>query len=559
VTYSLTRLRGRRWVYLWALGIAPIFYGWAFPMHRWAWPAWLGLVPWCVALRVAPTSLALVVIWVSTLLGSYLCTPWLAPAVANYYQQPLALGILLFVGVWIVTIGPYVTAFTLCYRGLARRPSVCLPLLAGAAWAAAEAGRVRLFIGEPFGVFGYSQVNLTPLMQIADITGVYGISFILIAVNAALGELWLAYGWQHEPATECRVLTPQQAWRALGLVTATLAVCLSYGALRMHQLASAPAAATRVAVVQGNIDLGSQWRQEFYGRNLEEYMRLTLDTLRADPPQLVLWPESAMTFFLEEEPAYRSALGYLLAPSHTQLIAGGVRQAGKPDPHYYNSAFLVAPGGNILGVYDKQQLLPFAEYFPFGGISLLKREFGRVREFTPGGPAHLLPTIVGPAGIVICNEVMFGERVAARVRAGASFLATLTNDAWLGDRMFAEQAFDMARTRAVEQRRYLIRASTSGPSAIVDPVGRVIQQTAPDTRATLTGSIQARHGLTLYARCGDLFGLLCAVVPAGVWLAQGRRRRRRRLHAAGREAATGTAVLPPVSINAPGSGARSNP
>src|SRR5262249_4519605 len=96
-----------RSVYLWALVLAPVFYGWAFPLQRWAWTVWVGLAPWCVALRVAPTWLALLIFWISTLLGSYLCTPWLAPAVANYYQQPLPIGILLFLGVWMVTIAPY--------------------------------------------------------------------------------------------------------------------------------------------------------------------------------------------------------------------------------------------------------------------------------------------------------------------------------------------------------------------------------------------------------------------------------------------------------------------
>lgn len=514
------RLGLRYGVYLWALVVAPVLYGAAFPLHRWSGPAWIGLAPWCVALRAAPTSLALVIVWVSTLIGSYLCTPWLAPAVANYYQQPLALGGILFVGIWVVAIGPYVTAFTLCYRGLARRPSVWLPLLAGAAWAAAEAGRVRLLIGEPFGLFGYSQVDLTPLMQVADITGVYGISFILIAVNVAFGEICLAH-WARYDRTDvvCHVLTPKQAWKALGIVAVTLAGFVGYGVMRMHTFAEVQPA-TRVAVVQGNLDLGSQWRQEFYGRNLEEHMRLTLQTLREYRPQLVFWPESAMTFFLDEEPSYRAALGYLLSPTHTQLVAGGPREVGHPDVHYYNSGFLIGPDGAILAVYDKQQLLPFAEYFPLGGINLLRRQFGRVREFTPGGPAQLLPTVAGPAGVVICNEVMFGEIVSGRVRAGASFLVTLSNDAWLGDRMFAEQALDMARTRALEQRRYLVRASMSGPSAIVDPVGRALQKTEPESRATVNGSIQPLHGVTIYGRYGDVFGLLCTLVPLGLLLVE---------------------------------------
>ncbi|HVM96021.1 MAG TPA: apolipoprotein N-acyltransferase [Candidatus Acidoferrales bacterium] len=518
-----------RVVYVWGFLVAPLIYGFAFPLHGWAWPAWIGLVPWCVAQRIAPTRLALAVCWVSTLVGSYLCTPWLAPAVANYYQQPLLLGILLFAGIWIVTIGPYVTAFTLCYRRMARRPSVFLPLLAGMAWAGAEMGRVRLFIGEPFGVFGYSQLDFRPVAQIADLTGVYGMSALLIAVNAALAELWLACSptLLRSLPIGTGVLKPRQARSALGLVAATIVGCALYGVIRIHQFGDTAApTATRISIVQANIDLGSQWRQEFYGRNLEDYMRLTVDTLRQHRPQLVFWPESSMTFFLDEEPSYRSAIGHLLSPSQTQLVAGGAREVGQPNAHYFNSAFLIAPDGSILQKYDKQKLLPFAEYFPFGGIALLKREFGRVREFTPGGPAELLPTVAGLAGVVICNEVMFGEIAAERVRHGANFLATLTNDAWLGDRMYAEQAFDMARMRAIEQRRYLVRASMSGPSAVVDPTGRILERTQTDSRATLNGAIEPRREVTFYARYGDVFGLLCVLIPLGFAAAAPSRARR---------------------------------
>jgi apolipoprotein N-acyltransferase len=198
-------------------------------------------------------------------------------------------------------------------------------------------------------------------------------------------------------------------------------------------------------------------------------------------------------------------------------MAGGPRTSGNPPPRYHNSAFLIAPDGEILARYDKERLLPFAEYFPFASVELLRREFGRVREFTPGTTPAPLPTAIGPAGVVICNEAMFPELVTARVRAGATFLVNLTNDSWLNDAQFSDQAFDMGRLRAVEQRRWLVRASTSGPSAIVDPFGRIVAQTRPFTRDTLDGTIQPSAALTLYARVGDAFAIGCAAVTlAGV-------------------------------------------
>lgn len=205
-------------------------------------------------------------------------------------------------------------------------------------------------------------------------------------------------------------------------------------------------------------------------------------------------------------------LARVLAPDGAELVAGGPRSAGPADGRYYNAVLLVGPDGQIVATYEKQRLLPFAEYFPFGGNALLRRQFARVREFTPGPASRPLPTVAGPAGVLICNEAMFGEIAAERVRDGAEYLATLTNDSWLGDRTFAEQALDMARLRAVESHRYLVRASTSGPSAIVDPLGRVVARTGTDTAAVVGGAILGATGLTFYARYGDVFGAACAIV-----------------------------------------------
>ena len=525
--------RARLWIYLYAALAVPLIYGASFPASPFAWIGWIGFAPWFVAIRTARTRTAIVLCCISTLLGSYFCTPWLARAVANYYQQPLAVGIALFAAVWLLTISPFLIGFTLCYRALASKPNALLPLLTAAAWTGAELGRARLLVADPFGLFGYSQVGNPWLVQIADLTGVYGLTFLPMAVSAALAELWLAHA---PPLAGVNVATRAAARRGVALVVIVLLTAVAYGAVRLRAADEAVEASSprRIAIVQANLDLGSQWREEFYGRNLEEYMRLTLEAARPGGAALVFWPESAMTFFLEEEPSFRTALASVLTPLHAQLVAGGPRRVGtEKTTQYYNSAFAIAPSGEIVASYDKQRLLPFAEYFPFGGIGLLRRHFARVREFTPGGPARLLPTRAGAAGVLICNEGMFGEMASDRVRAGADYLAILANDSWLGDPMYAAEAFDMARLRAVEQRRYLVRVSTSGPSAVVDPLGRIVTQTRGGMRATLAGEIRPLQQRTFYARWGDLFATACALAPIGCIALRRARRSRGRSAEAG--------------------------
>ena len=191
MTRSTTFGRARAGVYVLAVLTTPVLHGLGFPPASLHALAWVAMVPWFVAIRLASTAMALVLSAVITLAGGYAVASWLPDAVENYYRQPLAVGMGLFVGVWAVTVAPSVLAFTACYRALARRTVVTLPLLAGGAWAASELGRVRLFIGDPFGLFGYSQVGVGPVVQIGDVTGVYGVSFVLAAVNVALAELCL--------------------------------------------------------------------------------------------------------------------------------------------------------------------------------------------------------------------------------------------------------------------------------------------------------------------------------------------------------------------------------
>jgi apolipoprotein N-acyltransferase len=509
----------RRWraiVYTSALLVTPVLHGLAFPPARLHLLAWIAFVPWFVAIRLATPGVAALVSAVTTLVGTYLVSGWLPRAVAVYYAQPAALGIALFLGAWTVTLAPGFLAFTAAYRAMARRFAGTLPLLAAAAWVAVEFGRVRI-AGNPFGLLGYSQAGVMPVLQIADVTGVYGLAFAVVTVNAALAELVLGL------LREGRVTAAART--GLALAGVVLGAVLAYGLHGLRAEAREGAAVVPVAIAQANLDLGSQWRPELYGRNLEEYMRLTLDATRRDSPALVVWPESAMTFFLEDEPTYRTALASVLAPAGVQLLAGGPRAVQAPVPRYYNSVFLVSPRGEILGRYDKERLLPFAEYFPFASVALLRREFARVREFTPGGPTAPLPTVAGAAGVVICNEALFPEIVARRVRAGARLLVNLSNDSWLLDPQFSAQALDTTRVRAVEQRRYLVRASTSGPSAIIDPAGRILAETAPFSRATIGGAVQPRVRLTVYGRLGDVFAGTCTLVAIGATLAGLRRER----------------------------------
>jgi apolipoprotein N-acyltransferase len=486
-------------------------YGLSFPLASQRWLAWIALVPWLLAVRRAGAGGALALGWLWTIVAAYAVGDWFVQSLASYYHQPRTLGVAFFFGVASLLAAPWYMAVALWYRALAARlAGPRLVLLTAAAWTAAELARGRVVSGNPWALVGYSQVGWDRVVQIADLAGIYGVSFIVVLANAAVAEALAARA---------------TARRSLGLAAlATLAV-LAYGEWRLATVMRADAAtpALAVAMVQGNLDNGSQWREEFYGTSLDTYLRLTRDVLHDTRPDLVLWPENALTFFLEREPAYRRAIAQVLAPAGVELVTGGPRIEDAASPRYFNSIFLVSPAGEIRARYDKQRLVPFGERFPLPWFATLSRRFGRVREFTPGASGAPLPTAIGAAGVTICSEAMFPEVARARVRDGAVFFIDPANDTWLTPR-FSAQQFDIVRLRTVEERRYLVRASTSGPSAVVDPLGRVAVHTDFFTQAAIVGTIHPRTEITPYARVGDLFAATCTVVALAAWGWAARRR-----------------------------------
>jgi apolipoprotein N-acyltransferase len=234
---------------------------------------------------------------------------------------------------------------------------------------------------------------------------------------------------------------------------------------------------------------------------------------------VIVWPESAISFFLEAEPLYRGAIARVLRAGNVELLAGAPGRGGEPQTPIFNSVFVMTPEGNVTARYDKEILIPFSEFYPFQSDELTQRRVDGARTFSPGASdAAPLDTRLGRAGLLVCNEAMLPEVAGARVRAGAEILVSPSNDSWIAGEGFAEQVLAIVGLRAIEQRRYLVRASTSGPSAVVDPWGRVRVRTPVNRQAVLLGGVRPEREITPYARFGDAFAFGCALVVAAALL-----------------------------------------
>jgi apolipoprotein N-acyltransferase len=450
---------------------------------------------------------------------------WVAEALTFYYQQPWWFGILFCLVGCQILWGLFYAAFAAAASGLTRgmAPMARVPAI-GVLWVTCELARAKLLEGEPWMLLGYALIPDAHLIQAADLGGVYLLSFVVITVNAALAELALATE-RHR----------RQAWATAGLALALVAASWSYGAWRLGQTLPAEPR-VNVTIVQGNNDLGWQWRSEYFGRGLERYLDRSRDVARQPEPRLLVWPESALTFFLAREPLYQRPIFDLLAWSGADLIAGAPHMEGsESEPAFYNSAFYLTSDRRLLGRYDKSHLLPFAEYFPLHFIELLRRNFERVRYFTAGDGTTLLPTRWGQAAVVICFEAIYPEIVRRQMTAGANLLVNLSNDVWLGRGIGQRQHLAMVTLRAVENRTWIVRSTTTGISAIIDPYGRVRQRSPLFEEAVLAGVVVPMQVETVYKRWGDVFAYGCLVAAALV-AARGMLRRLR--------TGTGSAPLP---------------
>jgi apolipoprotein N-acyltransferase len=514
-----------------ALGLTLLsagLYGLAFPTLSWRPAAWVAVAPLLVALRASSPARAMGLGYVFAVAGAWAVADWVPASISLYFDQSTPFAVLFFLIVASVMVAPYYVAFAGLFAALAPRFNLMRPLLAAAAWTSAEWARGALFTAapvfsaNPWGLLGYSQAGFDPLQQLAAVTGVVGISFVLVLVSATLADLAL-------DAFRGRLsLRRSLASIAIALLPAAAAFGYGWAALRAAD-AEDPLAGekTRVAIVQGHLGLAERWHRHFHGRNLQKYLSLTQEVLEAGKVEIVFWPEASMTFSMADQPNYQRTIASLLRTAGVELIAGIPHQE-PDDAGYFNSVYLLSEQGEIIARYDKQYLMPWTEYIPLGNLESVRRRFARFREFNHGSSSPVpLPSRAGPAGILLCNEVALPEVARRRVQEGAAYLVNPANDSWSRDPRYAKQWFDIVSFRSIEQRRYLVRASTAGPSVILDPWARVQVSTGSQSRSAVAGWIRPRSGRTPYARVGDLFAAACTVAVLAACAAPALARRSR--------------------------------
>jgi apolipoprotein N-acyltransferase len=383
-----------------------------------------------------------------------------------------------------------------------RLPSL---ILAPALWVSLEYLRSYFITGFPWSTLGYSQWKFLSLIQVADITGVYGVSFIVVGVNAAIADYFILKRRMREmPLFPTSYTFVTLIGFVLGLV-----FVFSYGFFRMSQ--PIPGAPLKASVVQGNIDQAKKWDVRFQDEVLTTYEKLTTGAF-LENPQLIVWPESSLPFPLDERDPRLAQVKQLEAASGTPLIVGAIREKPEKPGAYANSAALI-DAGNISYVYDKIHLVPFGEYIPMRRVLFFVNKLSdAIGQYEPGATYRRGAIKQGQFATLVCYEIVFPGLVRKFFRDGGDFIVTITNDAWFGGSSGPYQHWSMAALRAVENRKPVIRAANTGISGFFSSRGEVIKQTRLFERKTLTAQVTTDPRKTIYSRFGDLFAYVCILI-----------------------------------------------
>ncbi len=452
-------------------------------------PAILALPAGLLALAMdAPTGrLAFKRCWLAASLGCLGCLAWVYWPVHHFggVHWLLALPVPVLLS---MAMAVYFGLFGLLAHHAMRRlgPLVALPLLA-AAWGGMELAMGTLLSGFPWVVLSGAFGPWPMMLQAAAYVGSLGLSVLLALVGLGIA------------ASRRTMLAP-----VLSAFVLSALVAVGWGRMQAFQ-DSGPQ--HTVAIAQGNIDQSVKWDPTYQQGTVDTYVALSRQALERKP-ELVVWPETAMPFYFQDETPLREPVLRFVEDTGVPVLVGapGYRMQASLNPgggyELFNRAFLVVRDQSarvgIAGLYDKEHLVPFGEYMPLPSWLPMDKLVNGVGDFIPGRDQKPIQSGEMDLGVLVCYEAIFPELAQERVRQGANLLVNISNDAWFGATSAPLQHLYLTALRAVEQGRWIVRSTNTGISAYIDPLGR-IQVAGPQFEALSAAAVvRSRAETTLY-------------------------------------------------------------
>ena len=470
----------------------------AFPYFNKEYLAWFAFVPWFFAIRGKSLRAALILSYLAGLLFWGALVYWII-----HVTLAGMIGLVMFLALYFAAFG-----FVVFAAGRSRF-SILQIVFVSSAWVLIEYLRSHLLTGFPWGLLGYTQCGQLPVIQAADITGVWGISFLVMSVNAcACGFL---AGLAERKARIAPVI----------FTVALVLACLGYGQFRLRPERIPAARQYRIVVVQGSIPHEEKWRAGAEDATMKAHLDLSRGAVERSEADLLVWSEAALPVVLEDRPEYFQQARDFVAHYKVPLLMGAITHRGLG--RFYNSALLLDGSGTVTQTYDKMHLVPFGEYVPLRAIFPFLETLAPIGEMTPGrryAVFHLpLPNRHVDFSTLICFEDMFPEMARACVGSGADLLINITNDAWYRFSAATYQHCQAAVFRAVENRVPLVRCANTGVSCFIDPCGRItdVLRDGAGRELFVEGTAKSYVAVfkgprSFYTRFGDYFVGLCLLI-----------------------------------------------
>ena len=479
----------------------------SFPPGKLDWLVWVALVPLMKSLDDQTYSGAFKLGFITGLIHYLTLLYWIVVVLGSYggLNFPTSLSVLLLLTLYLALFPGF---FALLIRYTSSIPFRIL--LTAGFWVMLEYLRAKALTGFPWCLLGYSQFRRLYLIQITNLVGVYGLSFLIAASNGLI--CFLFFNRDEKPYKKSLLL---ECFITLAIITFTLI----YGYLRLSPTGETVQKSIHVAVIQGNIDQSVKWNPAYQEKTIDLYLNLSRSSYD-NRPKVIVWPETAAPFFFQDNLDNAMRILNISKESGADIIFGSPaykKTNGKTK--YYNRAYHLSPTGK-LGYYDKVHLVPFGEYVPMKRfLPFVNRLVPAAGDFTSGAKVEPLSLPGLSAGILICFEAIFPELARTHVKKGASVLFNLTNDAWFGRSSAPYQHLGMAVFRAVENGRPLIRSANTGFSAFIDPRGKILSRGTLFEEAVLTQEVKfGTPSLTFYTRHGDIFACTISIICLIIFL-----------------------------------------
>jgi len=492
--------------------ISALLYTLSFPKFSLWWLSFICLIPLFIVIKREPSlskQIFFGFLWSSGMTSGM--GYWVFHALLGHFAVPLPKALLFFSLCFILPMGLIFLFFVLLFRYLNQERLFFYAFVVPSAWVFVEYTKELIPIMIPWGSIGYAIVDFSTFIQIADIIGIYGVTFLVVMINALLfysGLIWrnekISTNHRMAKISLVKAIRSNRVILPLSIVCLLILIPVGYGINKISSLeeqvktSHLDDAAMQAVLVQGNFSLKERWSGMGFYHRIKSYLEMS-GIASENKKRVIVWPETTLNSSTHvNNQLFKQIMNSI--GEHSLLISGGLNESNRGE--MFNCAYIISGKGRLFR-YDKHILLPYSETSPL--IDLLDQYYSAPSQFSSGRTSSSVQTTHGCLGVSICFEILYPGYIRRSVKEGAEFLVNISNDSWFGNSAMPYNHFNASRLRAIENGRFLLRTSNSGISAVIGPDGVAVSESSLFRREKILADFRNMKEITLYTMFGDWF------------------------------------------------------